>query len=413
MKPGQSIVVDNLTKHYRIGEIGVTSLRESLGRLFSKSGCAEDQEVMHTALDDISFSVEEGEIVGVIGVNGAGKSTLLKILSRVTAPTHGRAMIRGRSASLLEVGTGFHPELSGRDNVFLNGSLLGMSREEIKSNFDDIVFFAGLEKFIDTPVKRYSSGMYVRLAFSVAAYLRSDVMFIDEVLAVGDIKFREQCLQKMQDVTRDGRTILFVSHNLSSISSITNRCLLLNQGKVIADGVTHEVIRTYLNEFRNSQADLKVRDRTDRKGTGLVKITNISVNNTNADDDANLVYFAKRPIHFNIELHAREDLILSRLVIAVKNASRDTVLWLDTSNLVGEVPVKNGVSHCHYRLPSEVGMSPGRYYVNVLVESLDAVHDHIADAMSFEVIASDFYSSGKIPEEQSGLHAAFTFSPPM
>jgi len=197
------------------------------------------------ALRDVSFEIEQGEIVGIIGRNGAGKSTLLKVLSRITEPTTGRAELFGRVASLLEVGTGFHPELTGRENIFLNGSILGMSRVEIEAKFDEIVAFAEIEKFIDTPVKRYSSGMYVRLAFAVAAHLEPEILVVDEVLAVGDFAFQQKCLDKMQDVSTRGRTVLFVSHNMGAINRLCQRAILLNEGRIIASGPTMEVVQSY------------------------------------------------------------------------------------------------------------------------------------------------------------------------
>src|SRR5437867_11655289 len=198
------------------------------------------------ALRDIGFEIRKGEVVGIIGRNGSGKSTLLKILSRITEPTEGRVSIRGRVASLLEVGTGFHPELTGRENVFLNGAILGMTRAEIRRKFDEIVAFAEIEKFLDTPVKRYSSGMYVRLAFAVAAHLEPEILLVDEVLAVGDAEFQKKCLGKMSSVASEGRTVLFVSHNLATIQQATTRCLLLEKGALVRDGATPEVLAAYL-----------------------------------------------------------------------------------------------------------------------------------------------------------------------
>ena len=204
------------------------------------------------ALKGISFNVKEGEVVGIIGANGAGKSTLLKILSQITPPTEGEIVLRGRVGSLLEVGTGFHPELTGRENIFLNGAILGMKRKEIAKKFDEIVEFAGIEKFLDTPVKYYSSGMYVRLAFAVAAHMESDILFVDEVLAVGDAEFQKKCLGKMEEITKgEGRTILFVSHNLEAIKRLCNRCILLRAGEIVKSGNTREVVDYYLNNDRS------------------------------------------------------------------------------------------------------------------------------------------------------------------
>jgi len=252
------IQVENLSKYYRLGLVGTTTLEDDLHRAWAKLrgkpdptlkiGREEnnDGDDYIWALRDISFEVKQGEILGIIGSNGAGKSTLLKILSRVTAPTIGECHVKGRIASLLEVGTGFHPELTGRQNIFLNGAILGMTKEEIKQKFDGIVAFAEMKKFIDTPVKRYSSGMYVRLAFAVAAHLEPEILVVDEVLAVGDAAFQMKCLGKMKDVAKEGRTVLFVSHNMEAIAKLCERVFLLDQGKLISSGPANEIIEQYL-----------------------------------------------------------------------------------------------------------------------------------------------------------------------
>jgi lipopolysaccharide transport system ATP-binding protein len=249
MKP--ILTARNLTKRYRLGTLGAGSLREDLERWWAvrrgRAPAASERDFL--ALDDVSFDVMPGEVVGVIGRNGAGKSTLLKVLSRITEPTAGEVRLRGRVASLLEVGTGFHPELSGRDNIFLNGAILGMTRAEILSKFDEIVAFAEIGRFVDTPVKRYSSGMYVRLAFAVAAHLEPEILIVDEVLAVGDVSFQKKCLGKMEQVSREGgRTVLFVSHNMGAVSSLTQKCLYLSRGRALAYGDTRSVVQTYLGD---------------------------------------------------------------------------------------------------------------------------------------------------------------------
>jgi homopolymeric O-antigen transport system ATP-binding protein len=256
MKP--IVEVCDLSKLYRLGAIGATSLREALGRWLGQSPSAPQQlppDAGHRAgpeagtfwaLRDVSFDVECGEVVGIIGRNGAGKSTLLKVLSRITEPTAGRAVLRGRVASLLEVGTGFHPELTGRENIFLNGAILGMKRAEIAGKFDEIVAFADVGAFIDTPVKRYSSGMYVRLAFAVVAHLEPEILIIDEVLAVGDGSFQKKCLGKMGEVARSGRTVLFVSHNMPAVQTLCSRAILLDGGRVACAGPTPEVLTHYM-----------------------------------------------------------------------------------------------------------------------------------------------------------------------
>ena len=255
------ISVEHLTKQYDLGVIGTGTLSRDLNRWWArvrhqpdpytrigqKDAFARIGESI-LALDDVSFTVNQGEALGIIGRNGAGKSTLLKILSRVTAPTSGVVKVRGRIGSLLEVGTGFHPELTGRENVYLNGAILGMKKAEVTRKFDEIVAFAGVEKFIDTPVKRYSSGMYVRLAFAVAAHLDPEILIVDEVLAVGDAEFQKKCLGKMGDVAGEGRTVLFVSHNMAAISNLCQNCLLLNSGNIEYLGDTSDAISVYLND---------------------------------------------------------------------------------------------------------------------------------------------------------------------
>ncbi len=216
--------------------------------MLSAPGAMHEGDDRFWALQDISFEVKQGEVLGIIGRNGAGKSTLLKIMSKVTTPTKGQVKIKGRVASLLEVGTGFHPELTGRENIFLNGAILGMTKEEIRKKFDEIVAFAEVEKFIDTPVKRYSSGMYVRLAFAVAAHLETEIMVVDEVLAVGDEAFQKKCLGKMEDIAQAGRTVLFVSHNMAAISRMTERCVVMDSGSISFNGATGESIEYYISE---------------------------------------------------------------------------------------------------------------------------------------------------------------------
>lgn len=237
-----AIRVSNLSKSYSIGKQKDTSLRSSLSSMLKSSNSKVEK---FWALKDVSFEINKGDVIGIIGKNGAGKSTLLKILSQITKPTEGRIEINGRIASLLEVGTGFHPELTGRENIYLNGTILGMTRKEVKAKFDEIVAFSGVEKFIDTPVKHYSSGMYVRLAFAVAAHLDPEILIIDEVLAVGDAEFQKKCMGKMKDVANDGRTVLFVSHNLTAISSLCNKGIVLDKGELKYSGTVTDAINRY------------------------------------------------------------------------------------------------------------------------------------------------------------------------
>jgi homopolymeric O-antigen transport system ATP-binding protein len=271
---------EGLSKRYRIGALhgAYGTLRDSLSagmrRALRHEHRPHDEDIW--ALRDVSFDVRDGEVLGVIGRNGAGKSTLLKILTRITTPTEGRATIRGRVGSLLEVGTGFHPELTGRENVFLNGSLLGMKRREITNKYPEIVEFAGVEKFIDTPVKRYSSGMSVRLAFAVAAYLEPEVLLVDEVLAVGDAEFQRRCLGRMEDLSQSGRTVLFVSHNMQAVAQLCDRALLLDGGRIVKDGPSTEVVAEYLQAGHGSGAS-RVWGELDAPGDGLVRMRSARV----------------------------------------------------------------------------------------------------------------------------------------
>lgn len=290
------IKVENLSKKYIIGhqkQERYLTLRDTLGQKLKEfrtrllhpflsssaqplTGLSNTEDFW--ALKDISIEIKEGDRLGIIGRNGAGKTTLLKILTRITEPTSGRIRVKGRVASLLEVGTGFHPELTGRENIFLNGAVLGMTRSEIKKKFDEIIAFAGVERFLDTPVKRYSSGMYVRLAFAVAAHLEPEILFVDEVLAVGDKAFQEKCLNKMDDVARNGRTVLFVSHNMAAITSLCNRTILLEDGKLVKDGATAEVVHTYLNRERTT-ASQKVWAAKERPGNRSFRLVSVALKN--------------------------------------------------------------------------------------------------------------------------------------
>lgn len=283
-----AIRVENLAKRYRIGSreeqrdtlVGTLSnwVRQpgrNLQRLYRLTSFdANDEQDVVWALRDVSFNVQKGEVFGVIGRNGAGKSTLLKILSRITYPTSGRVEIRGRVSSLLEVGTGFHPELTGRENIYLNGTILGMTKTEIDRKFDEIVDFSGVEKFIDTPVKHYSSGMGVRLAFSVAAYLEPEILLVDEVLAVGDLEFQKKCLGKMGQVAAGGRTVLFVSHNLNAVETLCSKSLFLEKGSIVFSGVTPKALSLYIKSL-SSESDTDIVYRYDRKGSGEIRFVSV------------------------------------------------------------------------------------------------------------------------------------------
>src|SRR5690349_20584749 len=311
------ISVEHLSKAYRLGQIGTGTLTYDMKLWWAKlrgkpnpllrigekdHGNREGETIW--ALKDVSFAVEQGEVLGIIGRNGAGKSTLLKILSRVTAPTSGKIKVRGRVASLLEVGTGFHPDLTGRENIYLNGAILGMSRKEIDRKFDEIVSFADVEKFVDTPVKRYSSGMYVRLAFAVAAHLESEILIVDEVLAVGDAEFQKKCLGKMQDISKnEGRTVLFVSHNMQAITNLCSRAILLHKGTVVQDSITQDAVRHYLMLHASKDGAIYWDDDS-ALGDSSVKLKAIKI----LDQDNNIrnLFFSKSKIRIQFDFDILE-----------------------------------------------------------------------------------------------------------
>jgi lipopolysaccharide transport system ATP-binding protein len=294
-----AITADGLSKRYRIGELqrGYGTLRDSLANAARRVGRHRPHEEIW-ALKDVSFDVAQGEVVGIIGRNGAGKSTLLKVLTRITAPSFGRAEIRGRVGSLLEVGTGFHPELTGRENVYLNGAVLGMRRREIERKFDDIVEFSGIAKFLDTPVKRYSSGMYVRLAFSVAAHLEPEILLVDEVLAVGDAEFQRRCLGRMEDLGDAGRTVILVSHNMQTIAQLCDRAILLENGTVVADGASSDVVAGYLQSVQGTGSSIAWPDAAVAPGDDLVRLRSMRV--VDEEGETSSAVDVRRPVGVEI-----------------------------------------------------------------------------------------------------------------
>ncbi len=328
------IEVKNLGKKYEIrqGQGGYVALRDVItnilkspfsfakGKAMDAVGLSKKEEFW--ALKGVDFTVERGEVMGIIGANGAGKSTLLKILTGITLPTEGEAILHGHVSSLLEVGTGFHPELTGRENIFLNGAILGMKKTDIEKRFDSIVEFAGIEKFLDTPVKRYSSGMYVRLAFSVAAHIEPDILLVDEVLAVGDAEFQKKCLGKMDEVTKtQGRTILFVSHNMAAIQSLCKRSILIEKGKVAMVGKTSEVIDRYLNTSLSQNAVVEFEE----KAGALASIQKISL--LNKDHEPRSEFPVSEPFSFEIIFECREKIDEATLSIQIYSHDRDLLLY--------------------------------------------------------------------------------------
>jgi lipopolysaccharide transport system ATP-binding protein len=353
------------------------------------------------ALQDVSFEVREGEVLGIIGRNGAGKSTLLKILSRITEPTQGRVTLRGRAASLLEVGTGFHPELTGRDNIFLNGSILGMSRAEITRKFDAIVSFAGTERFLDTPVKRYSSGMYVRLAFAVAAHLEPDILIIDEVLAVGDAEFQQKCLGKMGEVAQSGRTVLFVSHHLATVENLCHRGVLLDRGRVKASGPAREVIAAYASDAPRGGQE-SIIDRVDRQGTGIVKFAGVRLRGSDGRAVDSLTVGNDGVFEIAFKNCSGAALRSMHVSIGINNAIGQRVTTWSTSYSGGDLSeTPSGDFTMQVRLP-RVALLPGSYTYNLFATVKGDVADWLIPGGAFDVEAGDYYGSGQLPGPRDG-----------
>ena len=384
-----AIEVEHIAKRYVIGgvkELGYKTLRDSISGLFARREKTPSVRETIWALRDVSFTAAEGEVIGIIGRNGAGKSTLLKVLSRITEPTEGRAIMRGRVGSLLEVGTGFHPELTGRENIFLNGAILGMPRAEIVRNMDEIVAFAEVEQFLDTPVKRYSSGMYVRLAFAVAAHLSTDVLIVDEVLAVGDASFQRKCLNKMEDVGRQGRTVLFVSHNLSSVTRLCPRAILVDHGRVVRDGRSHEVVRFYLHSDLGTTAAREWRNEAEAPGNEWARLRAVRVrDDTGAISDKIDI---RRPVDLEVEWE-----VLKPGRVLVPNlhfADQEGLLIFVSSDLDPEWrgrPRAAGRYVSTVRIPGNF-LGEGTIVVGAAVSTMDPVEIHFyeRDAVAFEVI---------------------------
>lgn len=345
------------------------------------------------ALQDVCFDIKQGERVGIIGRNGAGKSTLLKILSRITEPTKGRVLLKGRVASLLEVGTGFHPELTGRENIYLNGAILGMGRVEIKRKFDEIIDFAEVEKFLDTPVKRYSSGMYVRLAFAVAAHLEPEILVVDEVLAVGDVQFQKKCFGKMEDVGKEGRTVLFVSHQMSAIEKLCSRAIVLNSGGVKFDGDTKSAINFYLRDIEAQTSELDILNLR-RSGTGDIRITKFSLEDIEGNFLTSAASGEDLVLVFHYEANVNKLIKNVSVGFSIHHISGETISIL-YSDYVGTtfsgIP-ESGKFKCKLK---DFPYSTGRYFVAVRVLANGLEADWPRDFVGYiDVVAGDFYRTG-------------------
>lgn len=390
-----AIEVNGLGKRYSLGQReSYKTLRETLTKVFAGPARALSRSKDRTtepppefwALRDASFEVKQGEVVGFIGRNGAGKSTLLKILSRITEPTEGSALMYGRCGSLLEVGTGFHPELTGRENIYLNGAILGMSRAEIQKKFDEIVDFSGIEQFLDTPVKRYSSGMYVRLAFSVAAHLDPEIMIVDEVLAVGDAEFQAKCLGKMGDIASEGRTVLFVSHNMSAIERLCSRALLLDHGRIVDDGPVSEVGGRYLKRDTDTMAERRWPDADKAPQSDAVRLVAVRVRDR--EGRATESQDIREDVGVEIEYEVKEPKVLSPNIQVYDG--QGTLAFISNDSYYpewGNHPRQVGRWKSTCWIPGNF-LSEGKYALGVSVSAMDTGFEHLneRDAVSFQIV---------------------------
>jgi lipopolysaccharide transport system ATP-binding protein len=414
-----AIKVENLSKSYQLGQFNTGTLTHDLNRWLALALGKEDPYLtigetndrstkgksdIVWSLKDINFSIEQGDTVGIIGRNGAGKSTLLKLLSQVTGPTSGSIKVRGKIASLLEVGTGFHPELTGRENIFLNGAILGMRKREIVRKFDEIVEFSGVERYIDTPVKRYSSGMYVRLAFAVAAHLESEILIVDEVLAVGDAEFQKKCLGRMNEISSsDGRTILFVSHNLASIENLCKSSILLENGQIVTTGLTRSVVDQYLYYKTDLNAAIGLSHRTDRKGNGKLQFKKIEFRDANGMTVNQLR--SGESYNFIITIEMRENINLGDLVVAIgidnNRSTRITLLSNEITNQFAVNSVDGNLITVNV-LIENLPLNSGFYQFTLFAKNSFSILDWIEDAGSVMIEQGDFFKTGKLVSNDQG-----------
>ena len=414
-----AIRVENLGKRYQLGAAKSGSFRESMSSLFRRNGSPTSNTPSHPesnptpnpqnptphtfwALQDINFEIKRGEAVGIIGRNGAGKSTLLKILSRITEPTRGRFEVFGRVSSLLEVGTGFHPELTGRENVYLNGTILGMKRREVKAKFDEIVAFSGVEKFIDTPVKHYSSGMQVRLAFAVAAHLEPEILIIDEVLAVGDAEFQKKCLGKMEDVTGEGRTVLFVSHNLAAVSQLCEKGVLLRNGVLADIGEVEQIIHSYISYNRSQVAAGELINLNLRKGNGYYRVRQVKLLNAQYKPISIARTGSEVVFEINLDKRINKSQGAFRIDFAIDTEQDMRVGWFSSDAVISKM--NEEFDTILLTIP-RFGYGSGTYYLTFFGTWNGEVVDYIHQGFSFDVEEGDFFGTGMlIPASQTFIY---------
>ena len=417
-----AITVENLSKRYRLGHkveraaSAGQALKNAVAAPFRylkyRLSDASDEDTLW-ACRDISFEVGQGQVIGIIGANGAGKSTLLKILSRITDPSEGRAIIRGRVNALLEVGVGFHPELTGRENVFLNAALHGMSARETRTKLDEIVTFTGVERFLDTPVKRYSSGMRVRLGFAVAAHLEPDILIVDEVLAVGDMAFQNKCLGKMKDVTSEGRTVLFVSHNMPAVQHLCDACIMLERGRVVANGATGEVIKRYMENnqaavvhaARASLADVR------REGNGQARFEWVELRN--GDGQPTQEFQMGEGMTFRMSAVSRAAIPQAKAAVMISDAMGRVIVECSSEKHANRhfalEPGQPLVISA--RLPDQ-NLLPGRYNVKITLKDVQAgqMIDSVQAAHSFDIIPANVFGTGRLLQSDGAVFLRSTWS---
>lgn len=410
-----AIKVENLGKLYKLGEISTGTIAHDLKRWwaltrgkedpFAKIGTVNDRTKKGDSnyvwsLKDINFEVKQGEAIGIIGRNGAGKSTLLKLLSKVTSPTTGSIKVKGRIASLLEVGTGFHPELTGRENIFLNGAILGMNKAEIKSKFDEIVDFSGVQRYIDTPVKRYSSGMYVRLAFAVAAHLEPEILIVDEVLAVGDAEFQKKCIGKMKDVSENGgRTILFVSHNMSAIRALCSTGILMSNGSLAFHGSMEDTIHSYLksNEDKKTKS---LADWRNRAGNGAIRFIDFVMKDANGLEKDSFLQGETMIFHIHYKI-TNTDLNFSGVHFSINIHNQDgELIVVHTSRMIGKVLKDSEIRDSNIAVFEwkYIVVTPGTYSINIDCVNTDEFLDRIEDISEFNVVEDMIYNYQTAPK---------------
>jgi len=403
----KAIIVENLSKAYQLGDFGTGTISRDVERFIAKVRGKEDpylrigetndrttkgESDMVWVLKDLNFDIAQGDAVGIIGRNGAGKSTLLKVLSRITSPTQGSIKVKGRIASLLEVGTGFHPELTGRENIYLNGAILGMRKTEIKRRFDEIVAFSGVERYIDTPVKRYSSGMYVRLAFAVAAHLESEILIVDEVLAVGDAEFQKKCLGKMGDISKgEGRTVLFVSHNMGAIKNLCSKAILLKNGVIIKNDLTDKVIESYIESTQNTSLQ-----NISRRGNRQIEISDFHL--LNEQDNEQNEFFMGDDVVIKFQLKFNQKVNNAEVGINVKNIYDEIITHItnfdNNINIFGE-PDEAYV----YKITlKNLFFSPGNYNIDIAAVAGEEQFDVLENCLSFNMIEGDKIKRGSFPK---------------